>query len=250
MRLKKIDGKKGYVVLVHGLGEHCGRYTWLIDLLRSEDYGLIMFDLPGHGENSGKKGHATFREIFEILDGIFHSEPDSFLMGHSLGGLIAIRYAELKNNVRGLIVTSPALKISNDNFFLRLLATLVSVISPKTTFNNGIDPYDLSPNIEAVKRYINDPLVHEKISAKLAFDMLVNSKRALREAFKIKIPCFIGVGEKDKITLPEGAYLFFNRVSSEDKTLKTYHGGYHELFEDPANMSLFLSDFVDWLRRH
>ncbi len=250
MWVKEFHGSRGYVILVHGLGEHSKRYRWLSDLLQSQDYGLITFDLPGHGETPGKRGHASFKEIFSFLDKLVESHPNPFLMGHSLGGLIAIRYAQLNNKLRGLIVSSPALKLSKDNFLLRFTAAFFSLIAPKLSFNNGIDPNDLSPNKEAVKRYVQDPFVHKKISAKLAHDMFVNSKLALKEAKKINIPCFIAVGEKDAITLADGAKQFFNSISSSDKVLKIYKDGFHELFEDEKNAPIFMNDLISWLKEH
>lgn len=250
MWVREFQGKKGFVILVHGLGEHSKRYNWLLDLLRKENYGLIIFDLPGHGESPGKRGHASFNEIFDFLDRLVDSHPNSFLMGHSLGGLIATRYAELGKTLRGLIVTSPALKLSKDNFLLRSTAAFFSFIMPKLSFDNGIDPNNLSPNKEAVKKYVEDPLVHKKISAKLAHDMFVNSKITLKEAKKISVPCFIAVGEKDKITLPDGAKQLFDSINSSDKTFKVYQNGFHELFEDEKNAPIFMSDLIDWLNKH
>lgn len=250
MWVKEFQGEKSYVILVHGLGEHSKRYLWLLDLLQKEGYGLVIFDLPGHGETSGKKGHASFKEIFDFLDRLTESHPNSFLMGHSLGGLIAARYAEIRDTLRGLIVTSPALKLSKDNFWLRFIAAFFSLVAPQLSFDNGIDPNDLSPNKEAVKKYVQDPLVHKKISARLAHDMFVHSKAALKEAKKINIPCFVAVGEKDKITFPNGAEQFFRSISSSDKTLKVYQDGFHELFEDEKNAPVFRNDLIDWLNKH
>ncbi len=248
--IKEFQGRKGHVILVHGLGEHSKRYLWLSELLQKEDYGLILFDLPGHGESSGKRGHATFEEIFDFLDRLLESHPNSFLMGHSLGGLIAVRYAELRENLRGLVVTSPALRLSKDNSLLRFVASFFSLVAPRLTFDNGIDPNNLSTNKDAVKRYVKDPLVHKKISAKLAHDMFVNSRVALKEANKISVPCLVALGEKDSITFPEGGKQLFDLISSPDKTLKVYKGSFHELFEDEKNGPIFMKDLIDWIKKH
>ncbi|MEJ5229972.1 MAG: lysophospholipase [Pseudothermotoga sp.] len=250
MWIKEFKGEKSFVILIHGLGEHSKRYSWLLELLQKEGYGLVLFDLPGHGESPGKRGHTSFKEIFEVLDKIVESHPNSFLMGHSLGGLIAIRYAETRDRIRSLIVTSPALKVAKDNLLLRSAATIFSLIMPKLSFDNGINPKDLSPNEKAVEKYVQDPLVHRKISAKLAYDMLHNSAMALKDAKKINVPCFLAVGEMDKITLPTGTEEFFNSLASSDKIMKVYKGGYHELFEDQQNSNAFMSDLINWLNSH
>ncbi|MGJ8454623.1 alpha/beta hydrolase [Pseudothermotoga sp. U03pept] len=250
MWIKEFKGEKPFLILVHGLGEHSKRYSWLCELLQREGYGLVLFDLPGHGESPGKRGHTSFKEVFEVLDKLTESHPNSFLMGHSLGGLIAIRYAETRDRIRGLIVTSPALRISKDNLLLRSVAAIFSLIFPRFSFDNGINPEHLSPNAEAVKKYVQDPLVHRKISARLAHDMLHNSSAALKDAKKINLPCFVAVGEMDKITLPNGAEEFFNSLASSDKIMKVYKGGYHELFEDQQNSKVFMNDLLNWLNSH
>ncbi|AEH51014.1 alpha/beta hydrolase [Pseudothermotoga thermarum] len=252
MWIKEFEGKRGWVILVHGLGEHSKRYGWLVELLKTVDYGLTLFDLPGHGESPGKRGHLSFKKVFRFIDSLLERHPNSFLFGHSLGGLIAIRYAETRfcKSLRGLIVTSPALHLPNVSPSLRLLAAVTSVITPWVTFDNRIDPNLLSTNKEAVKRYVEDPLVHRRISAKLAHDMFTNSKKAIEEAEKITIPCFVAVGTEDKIVLPTGAEQFSQKVASKDKIFKAYEGCFHELFEDTTMSSLFKQDLINWLINH
>ncbi|KAF2958175.1 alpha/beta hydrolase [Thermotoga sp. Ku-13t] len=249
MWIKEIQGTEGHVVVVHGLGEHAKRYRWLVELL-SPRYGITLFDLPGHGESEGKRGHAAFSQIFMIIDELVSRHPNSFLMGHSLGGLIAIRYAELRNNIKGLIVTSPALHLPNSSFALRAIASVFSLLAPGLSFDNGIDPNDLSTNPDAVQRYVSDPLVHRKISAKLVADLFKHSRLAIEEAHRINVPCFVAVGSEDRVTLPNGAKEFFERLKVEDKVLKVYEGAYHELFEDTKNAEKFKADLLNWIDSH
>lgn len=249
MWVREFQGNEGHVILVHGLGEHSKRYLWLVELLQPR-YGVTLFDLPGHGESEGKRGHTSFSEIFKILDELVSKHPNCFLMGHSLGGLIAIRYAQMRNNLKGLIVTSPALELPNTNAFLRMLASVLSALSLKLTFDNGINPNDLSTNPIAVQKYVSDPLVHRRISARLASDIFKHSKLALEEAHKVKIPCFIAVGSEDRVTLPSGARRFFEKVEAKDKCFKIYEGSYHELFEDVKNSEGFKRDLLDWIVSH
>ena len=86
---------KGWVVLVHGLGEHSGRYRKLISMLNFAGFAVYTFDWPGHGKSGGKRGHTTVEEAMEIIDSIIEEIGDKpFIVGHSLGGLTVIRYAE------------------------------------------------------------------------------------------------------------------------------------------------------------
>ncbi|AJC74553.1 lysophospholipase [Pseudothermotoga hypogea DSM 11164 = NBRC 106472] len=249
MWIKEFQGNEGHVILVHGLGEHAKRYQWLVDLLIPR-FGVTLFDLPGHGESEGKRGHASFSEIFNIIDELVSRHPGCFLMGHSLGGLIAIRYVELRNNVKGLIVTSPALHLPNSNIALRTVASIFSILAPALTFDNGINPNDLSTNPEAVQKYVADPLVHRRISARLAADLFKHSQMALKEAHRIKVPTFVAVGSEDRVTLPTGARQFFENLTVKDRVLKVYQGSYHELFEDSYNAEVFKLDLLSWLNSH
>lgn len=171
-------------------------------------------------------------------------------MGHSLGGLIAIRYVELRNNVKGLIVTSPALHLPNSSFTLRMVSSILSVLTPTLTFDNGINPKDLSTNPIAVQKYVSDPLVHRRISTKLAADIFKNSKLALKDAHSVKVPTFIAVGSEDRVTLPSGAKQFFESLKVSDKTFKVYEGSFHELFEDEKNGERFKLDLLNWIESH
>ncbi|MEN3008251.1 lysophospholipase [Pseudothermotoga sp.] len=249
MWVKEFQGNDGHVILVHGLGEHSKRYTWLVELLQPR-YGITLFDLPGHGESEGKRGHTSFSEIFKILDELVSKHPNCFLVGHSLGGLIAIRYAQLKNKLKGLIVTSPALELANANAVLKTIASILSALSLNLTFDNRINPNDLSTNPIAVQKYVSDPLVHRKISARLAADIFKHSKLALKEAHKVKIPCFVAVGSEDKVTLASGARRFFESLEVDDKCLKVYEGSFHELFEDVKNAEKFKQDLLGWIVSH
>ncbi len=252
MWIREFPGDKGWMIAIHGLGEHSKRYNWLAELLQQIGYGLTLFDLPGHGESPGVRGYFAFSQVFQLLDDFFKAHPNSVLFGHSLGGLIAIRYAELRNgwNIKSLVVTSPALRLPNDSLFNRLLAVSLSFLAPSLTLDNGIDPNLLSTNKDAVKRYVEDPLVHRRISVKLAHDMFVNLKKAITDASKISLPCFVAVGSDDKITLPEGAKEFYQKISSNEKMFREYKGCFHEIFEDESVSSVFKNDLINWLKEH
>jgi len=249
---KRVYGgsERGSVVVVHGLGEHSGRYERLKDELVKNGFRVILFDLPGHGESAGIRGHFTFKEVFRVINDYVDESENPVLFGHSLGGLIAIRYAEeFPRRLRGLVVSSPALFLSRSvPLPLVITATFISLFVPMLQLDNGIDPEDLSRNSDAVKRYISDPMVHRKISVKLAVEMIREMKKAREEAYKIDCPVLLIVGTKDRITPPEGARVFFKNLRTEKKKLE-YEGAYHEIFEDPEYKDAFYKDLLDWLER-
>ncbi|NJE13659.1 alpha/beta hydrolase [Thermococcus sp. LS2] len=243
--------ERGWVVLVHGLGEHSGRYEKLITMLMSEGFAAYTFDWPGHGKSKGKRGHATIEQTMEIIDEIIEEIGEKpFLFGHSLGGLTVIRYAQTRpDRIRGVIASSPALARSPKTpIFMVALAKILGAIAQSLTLSNGIDPNLLSRNKEAIRKYIEDELVHDKISAALGRSLFENMEKAHKEAEKIKVPILILVGTEDIITPPEGARKLFEKLTVEDKTLKEFERAYHEIFEDPEWGDEFHKVIIEWLK--
>jgi len=129
------------------------------------------------------------------------------------------------------------------------LAKFLGRIAPGFTMSNGIDPNLLSRNPGAVKRYIEDPLVHDRISAKLGRSIFLNMERAMLEAERIKVPVLLLVGTADVITPPEGSRGLFEKLKVKDKTLREFEGAYHEIFEDPEWADEFHRAVVEWVVR-
>lgn len=125
--------ERGWVVLVHGLGEHSGRYGKLISMLNEAGFAVYTFDWPGHGKSPGKRGHTSVEEAMEIIDSIIKELGEKpFLFGHSLGGLTVIRYAETRpDKIRGVVASSPALaKSPKTPGFMVALAKVLGRIAP------------------------------------------------------------------------------------------------------------------------
>ncbi len=245
--------ERGWVVLVHGLGEHSGRYGKLIKMLNEAGFAVYTFDWPGHGKSPGKRGHTSVEEAMGIIDSIIDEIGEKpFIFGHSLGGLTVIRYAETRpDKIRGLVASSPALAKSPETpGFMVALAKFLGRIAPGLTLSNGIKPELLSRNLEAVKAYVEDPLVHDRISAKLGRSIFENMERAHGEAGRIKVPVLLLVGTGDIITPPEGSRKLFERLKVMDKTLREFEGAYHEIFEDPEWGEEFHKTIVEWLVAH
>ncbi|WP_297551871.1 alpha/beta hydrolase [Thermococcus sp.] len=249
-RAKFGEPELGWVVLVHGLGEHSGRYGRLIRELNEAGFAVYTFDWPGHGKSPGKRGHTSIEEAMEIIDSIIEELGEKpFLFGHSLGGLTVIRYAETRpDRIRGVIASSPALAKSPETpGFMVALAKFLGKVIPGLVLSNGIKPELLSRNKDAVRRYVEDPLVHDRISAKLGRSIFVNMELAHLEVGRIKVPVLLLVGTADVITPPEGARRLFEGLKVEDKTLKEFEGAYHEIFEDPEWADEFHRTIVRWL---
>ncbi len=239
---------KGTVVIVHGLGEHSGRYRRLVREFVSEGVQVVTFDLLGHGKSPGRRGHLRFDDVFKILNEITKDLERFVLFGHSLGGLIAIRFTQIfqPENQKGLVVSAPAILLPDTHSpVLEFMVRFLSFFVPFLTMSNGINPSDLSRNREAVEAYIRDPLVHDRISFKLASDMLSHMKKVLKDAERIKVPVLIFHGTDDRVVSFEGSKKFFEALSTEKK-LVSFPGGYHELFEDPEHQKEFFKTIVEW----
>ncbi|RLF58775.1 MAG: alpha/beta hydrolase [Thermoplasmata archaeon] len=255
MIYKETFGKPehGWVVLVHGLGEHSGRYQNLIQMLNKKGMAVSVFDWPGHGKSSGKRGHTSINAGIKIIDEIIDEiDEKPFLFGHSMGGLTAVRYAEIyPNKIKGLVASAPALAIAkNIPSALIPIAKILGIILPSLTINNRLDPNDISRNKKAVKKYINDSLVHDRISNALSRSIFVEMNRAHKEAEQINIPALLLAGTDDRIVPIDGSRNFINELKNNDKTFKEYKGAYHEIFEDLEWGPLFNKTIVDWITNH
>jgi len=244
---------KGSVILVHGLGEHSGRYEKLSQMLNQKGYKVHIFDWPGHGKSPGKKGHTTIEKGIEIIDTIVDDiKTKPYLFGHSMGGLTAIRYAEtFPEKIKSIIVSAPELAYDNRiSPFLIKASKFLSFIIPGITTNNRINPKELSRNENAVKKYVNDPLIHDRITLSLNRSITNNMKKAYQETDKITCPILILAGTQDKIVPIKRTKDFFKKLKTKEKNLIEFKGGFHEVFEDPTWGTSFHNSILNWIDTH
>lgn len=242
------------LLVVHGLGEHIGRYERFAQRLK--EIGKIEvfgFDLPGHGKNRGLRGKiGRFDLIFDTMDHLINeygSKP-LFLFGHSLGGLIALRYVQKRRNgkIMGLILSSPALGMKEGTVspFLFNIAKILNLLFPSFRFDNRIDVSKLSRNEKVVKEYLNDPLVHRKITVDSFFEILRNMERIWEELDSLRLPLLVMYGTKDEIISTGEIEKFYDSIQT-DKEMVKFEDGYHELFEDPQHGKNFHEKIVEWI---
>lgn len=245
---------KAVIVLVHGMGEHSSRYTTsLVPKLIENNYSVVTFDHFGHGKTSGKRGHnPNFEAVLESITisinkaREFFPNLPIFLYGHSMGGNAVINYVLRKNNfLKGVIATSPFLKLAFQPPALKLtLGKLLQKIAPSLTMGNELDANHISRNKKEVDKYINDPLVHDKISPNFSLSFIDSGKWAIENAFNLSTNMYLLHGTDDKIIDYKGTQEFAKK--STKATLKLYKGAYHELHNDLCKDDM-LQDVVDWL---
>lgn len=247
---KEGSPERGFVVIVHGLGEHIGRYEKMVKDLSQRGYQVIGFDHPGHGKSDGRRGDTSIEEIISLIDDLTKDINKFHIFGHSLGGLIATRYAEERQErIKSLVISAPALSVKVDKV-TELVAKTLGKILPFITINNKLDPEYLSRNKKVIEKCANDPLMHSKISFRLGLSMMENIKRAHEKAKDLNVPTLILVPTEDRYVDPNGSREFYKKLGVEDKKLEEFIGAYHELFEDEEYKDRFYELIYSWIDSH
>lgn len=248
------DYPSAIICLVHGLGEHSGRYASLAAKLTMKNIALVCYDLPGHGQSSGKRGDGTYQTYSESITfsinyakATFPTIP-VFLYGHSMGGNLALNFMLDNNNdtLTGLICTSPWLKLAHEpHHILKTIVGLLSIFVPHATISNGLKPEYISRDIDQVKNYVTDPLIHNRISFKLFNQIERSALKARTSIYKINLPFLLMHGEADQITSHEASKEFVMNASSRT-TFKLWPGAYHELHHE-TNHDEIISFTIKWI---
>jgi len=246
---------KAILLIVHGLAEHSGRYMNVVDYFVPKGYAIYGFDQRGHGQSEGIRGYVEkfpyytddLKTFFDIVRSK-HSGDKIFIVGHSVGATIAITYSLCyKNEFAGLILSGATVKPGSSISPLKImLARFLSIVTPKI----GVDIIDasaVSRDQTVVNAYINDKLVYRgKIRARLGAELIKAMQMLPKQMSEVHLPVLIMHGTDDRLSNPEGSQLFYERISSRDKTLKFYDGFYHEIFNEPGRKQVF-SDMGEWL---
>ncbi len=248
-------------LLVHGLGEHAGRHGNFFRHFVPKGYEIYAPDLRGHGLSEGKRGHVeSFDDYLSDLDYlrsmITASRPakcgltgGDIIVGHSMGGLIALKYAlEHQDEFRAVVVTGPLLEIAVPVPAWKMaMGNMMSKLAPKLSMPNEIDPDLLSRNPGVGEAYVRDKLVHSMVSARWFTETVKTMEYVHENAGNFKLPLLIMHGSQDRLTNPNGSKKFYEACASPDKTLKIYDGAYHELTNE-INKDEVLADMEGWLK--
>ncbi|SHL19480.1 Lysophospholipase, alpha-beta hydrolase superfamily [Pseudonocardia thermophila] len=247
----------GVLLLCHGLGEHSGRYGNVVEALLPDGWAVYGLDHRGHGRSSGRRAHLDdYRDWLVDYDSFRrevaarHPGLPLFLLGHSMGGQIALAYAlDHQNVLSGLVLSAPAL--ASDAVpkpllpLLRVLAKVAPTLRPA-----GIDAAKVSKDAAVVAAYQADPLVHHGnptlgLSSRLVaqFDVLPERARGLR------LPLLLQHGTADVLTDPAGSRALAAVCGSPDLTVRWYEGLWHEIYNEPEREGP-LTDLREWLAAH
>ncbi|MFB6467597.1 alpha/beta hydrolase [Cytobacillus sp. Hz8] len=247
---------KGVIVMIHGAFEHHRRYGWLIEMWRLSGFHIIMGDLPGQGMTTrSRRGHIDSFEdyLIEVKDWIqaaYQFELPVFLLGHSMGGLIAIRLLqEEKINIAGVILSSPCLGlIATPPKWLNLLSYPLNTIFPSLRINPRLTIDKATRNLDVQEADMNDTLYVTKVSVRWYRELMASIKLSFANINQIQdIPMLVMQGGDDRIVNKQFVKEWFNLAPLSEKRYKEWAKCYHEIFNEPERDEIFVyaKDFVD-----
>jgi lysophospholipase len=248
------------LVIVHGLGEHSGRYGNLIQALAGMNISIYAADHRGHGKSLGRKGHilsmSDYIDDLRIFVNIIrhdHERLPLVMLGHSMGGAIALKYAlTFPDDLNALILSSPGLiPATEPPKALDRIARMMSRFFPSVSTSNQLNAAFISHDREVVRTYMDDPLVHDRISFRWYTEFRANSDECLERAGELKMPLLVFHGTDDRIVDFSGSIRVHESASSKDKTLKLFDGLYHETMNEVDHEREKVLDMVvSWIARH
>lgn len=251
-----VEAPRAAVLLVHGIGEHSGRYPHVVSALTTRGYDVYTFDQRGHGKSGGQRAYFETPDVLpddltrvrESLVRDLGSTP-LFLYGHSMGSLVVLAHAlDHQDGLAGLVLTGAP--IDFDNKVSPALVTFAKVLNkvvPRASALDLVDPKDLSHDSLVVKAYTSDPLnYHGRLSVRSGSNLLELLQRTRSRLPELIVPLLLLHGEDDAVCPASGSERIFMEAASPDKTLKIYPGLYHEIHNEREQLQV-LRDILDWL---
>lgn len=252
------DEPKAVLVIIHGLGEHSGRYANVVNHLAPLGYAIHSFDHRGHGRSAEKPtAHVHHwgeyhQDVGAFLEMVRQQHPDLplFLMGHSMGGLITLGYVlDHPEGLQGVVASGPAVGAVNAPPILMFIGRILSRIAPGFVLQASLNGEDVSRDQEAAKAYEEDPLVTGRVSARWSTEFVSAIEQAQSRAAEFKPPLLIVHGEDDPLVPEESSRIFFEKVQHQDKERIVYEGGRHEPHNDIQHAQV-TADIHRWLEAH
>ncbi len=247
---------EGGIGIVHGLGDHSGRFSETAERFANEGMLVVAHDQVGHGQTLGKRGDVGSFAWFLDDIGCLLKELETrsgdvpqFLYGQSMGGNLVLNYTlSRRHRLTGVVATSPILLPAKaPPAWLTGMARILNQVWPSLSLSNGISATQLSHDADVVAAYENDPLVHDRISARLAVQMLADGHWILECAGDLRTPALVLHGESDSVTSCPASRQFADRAGGLC-TLKTWPGMFHELHNESCKQEV--ADIVcAWMKK-
>lgn len=253
---------RGTVLIVHGLGEHGGRYAHVAAQLNAWGWRVMAHDHRGHGRSGGERGRIAsdetlLRDLARVIDAARAEQPGPLLLlGHSLGGLIAARFvaeglqpqpAAWSREVQALVLSSPALAIEMNPVQKLLLATL-GPLAPNLAVGNGLNPAWVSRDPAVVAAYVADPLVHDRITPRLTRFIVDGGAFVRSLAPRWRVPTLLMWAGSDRCVAPRGSAEFAAAAPKAVLQAQVFEPLYHEIFNEPEQAQVF-TRLQAWLQQ-
>jgi alpha-beta hydrolase superfamily lysophospholipase len=258
VRRREAKGARGEVIILHGFGEHSGRYTELIRHLNDTGYSVTAYDQRGHGQSDGLPGHvdrfthyeADLAQVITSVRARAHSS-NTFLIAHSMGGLVACRYLAGESvKLTGAVISAPLIAVASPVPAHKvMIARVGGRVAPRLRLDNGINPAVLSRDPEVGRAYAADPLVNRLVSTRWFAEAMGAMDEVRGRAARITLPVLVMHGTEDRLTSLSATREFFDGIGSADKELVVYPGYYHELFNEPEKRQVY-ERVTDWIDAH
>lgn len=255
--LDKGRALRGVVILVHGLGEHAGRYQHVARRLNDWGFAVRGYDQYGHGESGGPRGglpsdNRLLDDLADIVDSTrsrMEKSTPLILLGHSMGGLVAARFVSLEMRpVQGLVLSSPALDPGLKPL-QKLLLAVVPRIAPNLCVGNGLDAKLISHDPATVNAYQNDRLVHDRVSGRLARFIADAGPATVAMAARWHVPTLLLYAGADRLVNPAGSRAFEALAPKQCVSTQCFESLYHEIFNELDAGPVFAA-LQHWLDAH
>ncbi len=247
------DPARAVIVIVHGLGEHCGRYEWVAGRLAEHGYAVFALDHHGHGRSGGRRGRFSMQTAVADVDQLVqravaeHDGAPVVILGHSLGGLITLRYALAHGErLQGLILSGTLAQVDGRRAAKAVGRVLGRVVPALPVAR--VDPAALSHDPAVVAAYTFDPLVSGTVTAAIAAELLAQTDGLEADLPRLTLPTLVIWGTADRICAPAGSEMVAARLGGADTTARPFPGLYHELLNEPEREQV-LDEIVAWLAR-
>ncbi len=246
---------RGVVVVVHGLGEHAGRYDAFARRLNEWGFAVRGYDQYGHGESDGVRGGLPVpdrltTDLADVIDSTRLRIEDTvpvIVFGHSMGAIVAAyTLAPGTLPVQGLVMSSPALDPGLSRF-QKLLLAVVPKLAPNLTLGNGLEVDLISHDPDVVDAYRRDPLVHDRISAGLGLFIAQTGEALIARAPKWKVPTLLMYAGADNLVNPDGSRAFAAAAPASTVTHHCFEDLFHEIFNELDNEPVYdmLKQWID-----
>lgn len=252
---------RGHVLIVHGLGEHSGRYEALARDLNAQGWAVSGYDQRGHGRAPGRRGvipaaDSLCSDLAGVIDALRAAgRAPTVLLGHSMGGLVAARFvaeclqpqpAAWSRPLPRLVLSSPALAADLSGF-QKLQLALMHAIAPSLPVPNGLDPQWVSRDPAVVAAYVDDPLVHDRICARLGRFILDGGELVRRLAPRWRTPTLLLWAGLDRCVAPAGSAAFAAAAPAAVVQHQVFPALAHEIFNEPER-TLVIDRLVQFLQ--